>query len=75
MESDTVLVDADITRITRSQYKDWMLRFLDANPMTYKCYSGIRSELMMIFDLAADKDYLPVSNFRGVNYHRKCSEK
>ncbi|MCC8051535.1 MAG: tyrosine-type recombinase/integrase [Clostridiales bacterium] len=72
LESDTVLVDADITKITRSQYREWMLRFLDANPMTYKCYSGVKSVLMMIIDLAADKDLLPDNNFRSVKFSKNC---
>ncbi len=72
LENDTTLVDADLKKLTRAEYKDWTLKFLKANPMKRKCYNDVRTVLMMIVDIAADRGYIPDNYFRNVTIPRNC---
>lgn len=72
LENDTTLVDTDLRKLTRSDYRNWTLKFLQANPMKRKCYNDIRTVIMMIVDIAADTGYIPDNYFRHVTISKNC---
>lgn len=72
LESDTELIDADITKLKKGFCKTWTLKFLDKNPMKRKCYSGIKSLITQILEVATDRDYVIGNIYRDIHVPTNC---